>query len=471
MTEKEVNTAALGALRSHYRFRVKKDSPELSSDVRGAGGIVADGLYAFEKDDGGRFLATVEATSLDKRDEVYYRVHRWLLFWDATATSSLLTAVVFTLSFIQGRYLVLELGIGLTILVLLFAFLAGILLSMLVLGVLLRLRRYRYIYAIEQFKRYHADEQWVAISETVFPDLNSKYFLELRDQCIYNGFGMILVRKEQKPYLIITPARREVFERSRQVVQFFSQKQINRLLQQTANVQEWWKKWSKGLPLQLNLADPRQFFRFRRPVNNQLIVVGIAWAVIAAVFYREWQQRPIRYVSQDRYANEVIKRQNQGDPEPNRPILLAEDSLHVRPFNDQVMPYLLVLQTERVSPATASVATGGNDILIGMFDDALIVYDCERLYNFTTRKFMLQEAVFPDFESASRRMSELLAAGMQANVLWLGCFSDSDKRYVVYFDFLMNDQTEAMETADVYAEQLRQRGMNAQITVRRLVPR
>jgi hypothetical protein len=471
MTEKEVNTAALGALRSHYRFRVKKDSPELSSDVRGAGGIVADGIYAFQKDDGGRFLATVEATSLDKREEVYYRVHRWLLFWDSMATSSLLAAFLFTLNFIQGRFLVLELGIGLTSLLLLVAFVGGTLLSMLVLGYLLRLRRYRYIYAIEQFKRYHADEQWVAISEMVFPDLNNKKFLELRDQCIYNGFGLILVRKNRKPYLIITPARREVFEQSRQVVQFFSQKQINRLLKRTANVQEWWKKWGKGLPLQLNLADPRQFFRFRRPVYNQLIVIGIAWVVIAAVFYREWQQRPIRYVSQDRYAAEVNKRQSEGDPEPNRPILLAEDSLHVRPFNDQVVPYLLVLQAERVSPATASVATGGNDILIGMFEDALIVYDCERLYNFTTRKFMLQEAVYPDFESASRRMSELLAAGVQANVLWLGCFSDSDERYVVYFDFLMNDQREAAETAALYAEQLRQRGMNAQITIRRLIPR
>jgi hypothetical protein len=84
---------------------------------------------------------------------------------------------------------------------------------------------------------------------------------------------------------------------------------------------------------------------------------------------------------------------------------------------------------------------------------------------------MLQEAVYPDFESASRRMSELLAAGVQANVLWLGCFSDSDERYVVYFDFLMNDQREAAETAALYAEQLRQRGMNAQITIRRLIPR
>ena len=51
--------------------------------------------------------------------------------------------------------------------------------------------RYRYIYAVEQFKKYHADEQWVAIGEDVFENPNDKYLKELKKQCVYNGFGLI----------------------------------------------------------------------------------------------------------------------------------------------------------------------------------------------------------------------------------------------------------------------------------------
>lgn len=468
MTEREVNRVALGALRSYYRFRIKKDSPVLTSDVRGAGGIIADGAYSFEKDDGERFLATVEATSVDKRDEVYYRLQYWLLFWDALAASSVLLALVFAVSFVQNKLLIRTFGVWTTLVLLIFALfvLTGIIMVM-----IHWLRRYRYIYAIEQFKRYHADEQWVAVAENVFLNNNDERFLELRDQCIYNGFGLIIVNKEHRPHLIITPARREIFENRRQAVQFFSQKQINRLLERTSNVQEWWKKWSKGLPVQFNISDPKHLFRFRRPVYNQMVICGIAWAIIGAVYFREWQKRPIRYVDRETYAEEVIARQRASGPEPNRPILLKEDTLLVRPFQDDVVPYLLLMQTQKVSPAVASIASSGNDILIGMFDDALIVYDCERLYNFKTQMYMLQEAVYPDFETASRRMSQLLEAGLQTNMLWLGCFSDADKRYVVYFDYLMNDRSEADDLAAEYNKKLSDKRLSATVAIKTLIPK
>lgn len=469
MTEQEVNKAALGALRYYYRLRIKKDSPVLTSDVRGAGGIIADGSYSFEKDDGERFLATIEATSLDKKDEVYYRIHRWLLLWDSFAVSSMLTALLFTISFIQGVVLVRDFGIWQTICVLIMAFLLLTLLYLIAFRKLLR--RYRYIYAVEQFKNYHADEQWIAISEEVFPGNRDKRFLELRDQCIYNGFGLILVDNEKRANPIITPARRELFESRRQVVQFFTPNQINRILKRTSNITEWWKKWSKGLPIQFNLKDPRYFFRFRRPVYNQMIICGIAWVIIAAVFFREWQERPIRYISQQTYNQEAKARQKQGDPEPNRPIILAADSIFIRPFDNTVIPYLLLLQTQSANSATTSTASGGNEFLTGILNDVLVVYDCERLYNFNTPKLMLQEAVYPDFETASRRMSQLLAAGLQTNMLWLGCFAENDERYVVYFDLLMDKRDDAEKLYDTYDKTLKEKNLNATVSIKTLVPK
>ncbi len=468
MTEREVNRIALGALRSYYRFRVKKDAPELTSDVRGAGGIIADGAYAFERDDGERFLATVEATSVDKTAEVYYRVQSWLLLWDGLAGSSMVLAIAYVVSFVQGRVLVVEIGAWLTILLLLAAVL---LLTGLYMLCFRWLRRYRYIYAIEQFKRYHADEQWVAIDEAVFRGKEDLYFKELRDQCIYNGFGLLLVNEEKRPYLVVTPARRELFKNRRRQVQLFSQKQINRVLARTANVQEWWRTWSKGLPIHFNFTDPKHFFRFRRPVFNQIVICGIAWTIIGAVFWQQWQQRPVRYIDRDTYAAEVTARQSAGDPEPNRPILLSGDTLLVRPFQENVVPYLLLLQAEKANLLTTPQTNAGSDILIGMFDGALIVYDCERLYNFKTQMYMLQEAVYPDFETASRRMSALLAEGLQANMLWLGCFSDTDKRYVVYFDLLMENRVEAVEAAKRYSNQLKNKGLEDIISIKTIIPK
>ena len=77
LTEKDVQKVGLSALRSYYRFRVKAGAPELISDVRGAGGIIADVQYSFPEEDGARFMATLEATAADSKEEVYYRGVFW----------------------------------------------------------------------------------------------------------------------------------------------------------------------------------------------------------------------------------------------------------------------------------------------------------------------------------------------------------------------------------------------------------
>ncbi len=468
MTEKEVNKAALGMLRSYYRLRIKSDSPEVTSDVRGAGGIIADGAYAFRTPDGERFLATVESTSADTKDEVYYKLQRWLLAWDSATVASIITLLWFSWTFINDNILVKKYGVNYTTLLIAAVFLGAYLFYFLIFR---RLRRYRYIYAVEQFKRYHADEQWIAIAEDVFAHNNDKYYLELRNQCIYNGFGLIVVDQHQKPYLAITPARRELFSGSRKIVQFFSQNQINRLLQRSAGLQEWWKKFSKGMPLQIVLSDPDYFLRFRRPVINQIVVCGISWVMIGFIFYVEWQQRPVRYVSQEKYEEEVITRQVQSQGEPNRTIILPNDSIYIRPFDNKVIPYLLLLQSEQLSPITAALNKSGTDVLIGMLNGTMIVYDCERLYNFQTPKFILQEGVYPDFETVTRRMNQLLAEGLQVNSIWMGCFSEKDQSYILYFDELLDSKAQAEKLARDYHNKLKNKNLDTPISIKTLMPK
>ncbi len=485
LTEKDVQKVGLSALRSYYRFRVKAGAPELISDVRGAGGIIADVQYSFPEEDGARFMATLEATAADSKEEVYYQRRLSLLLIDSLASGSFLAALLYIGSHAGGWNLVAHYPIFVVVLVLLAAVLMGGALFFLVLQTN---RRYRYIYAVEQFKQYHADEQWIAISEGVFPSHQNQYYQELRRQCVQYGFGLIQVNRERKPHIIITPARREVFRHSRRDITLFTPKQLDRMQRGGAVFREQLKKITAGLPLpsqlqqlqmpkfpipgikklpaQLNPADPTYLFRFKRSYRNQMVVMGFAILTIAGVGWREFSQRPKRLISQTRYTKEVIASKEARGREP---IFTIDpfDTIYIRPYDTTVVPYFALLRSERmiVEGFTPRVA---NEILIGMFQDVLILYDCERLYNFQTSKYMVQEGAYRDFESASQRMSQLLLLNLEVNCLWLGCFNQDKNQYVLYFGLLQNTLPEAQNLAKVYQKRLTALQLKANISVRML---
>ncbi len=85
------------------------------------------------------------------------------------------------------------------------------------------LARYRYIYAIEQFKQFHADEQWVAFAVNTFSgtDLDRRetrrgrhYLRELKKQCIRYGIGLLEVEDRQTARIIYSPSRADLLDNS-----------------------------------------------------------------------------------------------------------------------------------------------------------------------------------------------------------------------------------------------------------------
>jgi hypothetical protein len=368
LTEKDVQKVSLSALRSYYRFRVKAGVPELISDVRGAGGIIADVQYSFPQEDGTRFLATLEATAADSKEEVYFRRRLGLLLVDSLAVGSFATALLYIVSHIRGWGLVIHYPIFGVLFILLGVTLV---LSTLFFLVLMNNRRYRYIYAIEQFKQYHADEQWIAIGDDVFPDHLNHYFQELREQCVQYGFGLIQVDRMRKPSLIITPARRDVFQHSRRKVSLFSPKQLERMQKGGVFFREQLKKITAGLPLPaqlqqlqklpgaikgkgmkklpapLNPSDPNYLFRFKRSYQNQMVILGFAGAIIMGVGWREFSQRPTRFVGQNQYAKEVIAEAEARGPEPSF-VMDLYDTIYIRPFDTTVVPYFALLRSEHI---------------------------------------------------------------------------------------------------------------------------
>ena len=206
LSEDEIKSAFLPFLREFYRFRYEYQAhtEQSSLDNVTADGLIADGMLRFQKPDGKPFVCTYEATSADKEGEVKFTLHQTYFLWDCVAFGMFVAAAamgffyVFDLPFL-GKLSVpgkigMPLGLALIGFFIWYFFMSG-------------WKKYRHIFSIEQFRRYHADEQWIALSEDVFPAPTSPYYLELKEQCIYHGIGLAIVHADRQVRMVAAPSR------------------------------------------------------------------------------------------------------------------------------------------------------------------------------------------------------------------------------------------------------------------------
>jgi hypothetical protein len=85
-----------------------------------------------------------------------------------------------------------------------------------------RWKKYRFIHAIAQFDRYEADDQWIALAEDVFPAPTNPYLVELRQQCIYRGYGLAIVPFEGHVRVLNAPSRLDEFGKNRKVIEWIT---------------------------------------------------------------------------------------------------------------------------------------------------------------------------------------------------------------------------------------------------------
>ena len=281
LSEHDIKRSTLRFLKGYYKNRPRKGETDASMDMRGEGGIIADGFLSFETEKGDQFISTFEATSAGTSDEVRFKVQSLRLFWDAFATASLIAGIWLGWNYYSNeRFLDIK---GYTWTVKVIISVVGIVFFFLLVA-LRRRKRYRYIYAVEQFKQYHANEQWISIGEDVFVDNQDRYLNELKDQCIRNGFGLIKVNKvkeEDVPHLIVTPSRQGTFNKQRRSVQFLPLEEMGKRLGEV-NYQKWlgWmdlRQWaifksSKGIS------------RFYSSNSIQISIAGLSWLLIFGIF-------------------------------------------------------------------------------------------------------------------------------------------------------------------------------------------
>jgi hypothetical protein len=444
LSENEIKQLSLKFLKEYYRYRQREGGIELSSDLRGAGGIIADGFLSFPLKGGEQFQAAFEATSRDTRDEVRYQLDRQLLLWDAMALGMFVGAAALTAGNIAGWLTfknVTWAGCLAAVVI------AAIFAAMLFAAFAFNWRRYRYIYAIEQFKQYHANEQWVAIGEDVFANYyDDRYYQELRQQCISNGFGLLIIRQSGAPLMQITPARQSLFKRRRREVSFFSQEDLARFAE-LGSLPKWMKKFK---------AD--NFMRFERQRRFQLVVIGISLLMISGIFYLESQKVEEVFETPEQYlARMALARQrNEGSRQSTAfvidtpyvwppPVLREQDT---RPYIDLSSP-----AAERPA-ARAPKPQGPPDFLLSMPGGKLAVYDCTRLRNVQGTVYLLREGWYADYKAAEARILDLAQYELEASGLRLACFDQRDQRYAVFFGDIYDSQENVQRALQDYRTRL-----------------
>ena len=227
LTEDEVKRLFVPFLKGFYKNRYQPDASGMtvSLDNTSTDGWIADGKLTFLKPDGTPFVCTYEATSLDKIGEVKYQINSNYFLWDAFAFGTLCAAIALVTLFEINLPWMLQLSAAGNVGIIFGCFIPGFFSWYIFMN---KWRKYRSIYAIEQFGQYAADEQWIVLSEDVFPSVLDPYYVELREQCIFRGVGLAIVSADGTVRKICDPSRLGAFGKDRKITHWITKSGVFR---------------------------------------------------------------------------------------------------------------------------------------------------------------------------------------------------------------------------------------------------
>ncbi|HFB99797.1 MAG TPA: hypothetical protein ENJ53_03225 [Phaeodactylibacter sp.] len=454
-SENNIKKSALRFLKMYYRYRPRTEQSsktEIKMDQVTSTGVIADGLLIFEEKKDKKFIASVEATSFDTRDEVKYKTQYTLLNWDAFMWGCFIVALVvlfgryyYWFTFQQGHWELLAS------------------LSLLFLTVFLGYRnlfksrsKYRYIYALQQFRQYYADEQWVAIGDNVFYGGDDPALEELRKQCVENGFGLLSVDKELVTHLVISPSREEMFGNHRKILNFVA---MDKLVKNESlhKAKGWWETLKNKIGVK---TKEQSLLRYQRKFYKPILVSALMLGLVSFMAWDDLRQKDMVYVEDeakyDAELTEVIKKNSLDKPNKIDEFDQEENKEYVAPFRKKKTDsYLAIVERDKREgfikrPALKKnkqelTPKGGQaEIYVESDNKSFTSYDCSRFFNFYGKKYVVQDGQFSTLETAERRLNLLKRSGIKANLLWLGCFYNDSKDYIVYIEWLYEDKSEAM---------------------------
>jgi len=491
LSEENIKHATLSFLKTYYKNNESRGfgNTEASLDMQAGNGIIADGYLKFSVEDDPianlsakdaekaildtkdtkpktkkTFLATFEATSQGTAEEIQYRVQNTLLFFDALAIASIIAATSYGYNYMNDQFTLNELGT--------FKFFGGfvlvVLASMIGYALIFKyLSRYHHIHALEQFKRYRADEQWVSYGEDVFANPGNKYLVELKKQCIKEGFGLISVDQGLQPSLVMTPARKEGKKDKRKARIFSAEKITNQKA----------FKWIGGIKMPIgNIKIPTgglkmptfktptintdDYTRFTKSYWKQGAVIAAMLFVMWEIYSEERKNPNLIYVDESKYQEELLKNKSTSMPEPMDYLVETEDGTFV--LNSELERKKAANDKKKRSTSSPKIPIKNKVAPKTSRQDALIIstglsqyvsYDCNRLSAMVGNNFLVQIATANNSTEAIQKVNTFNENGFKANALWLGCFLNKNI-YVIYLDDIFNDKNAATVRLEKYQKLL-----------------
>ena len=419
-------------MKTYYKFRPRNGETVIHFDMEHTSRVIVDGHLTFPKEDGTDFVATFEATSASTSAEVLYRLQNKQLKWDSVASGMSFSFFVVCLLWLIDAWSIPKTGWVFSILLTVIAFV----LSYLAYQMFNRSAgRYRYIYAIEQFKQYHADEQWVALGNDVFTDPLDPYFAELKLQCVKNGFGLLTVDKGEHVNLLITPAREEVFGNKRSSLKFEEVPVLNSGLKRLSST---------------------RLERFARPFLSQIAISTVSLLLLGAIFFRSWQSHPIQTVGNEQAYRDSMRILGNSMGTNREPTDYISQPDYVVKNNPNLTSY----EATQVSnpPPIQNTNVG---LYVFTVQDGYISYECERI-DMQGTKYVVQDLTFSNFNDAKRRIELLKTFGLIANAISLDCTSNATPKhdYCVYYEVIFNEEKAANSKANEIKRMLEKLNLN-----------
>lgn len=451
LSEADIKQVMLLYLKQYYRLRPRSDKHPLVTglDLRGEGGLIADGFLSYHDEQENQFFAAFEATSRATREETVFRTRWALLAWDVGAATLFIVVAAWLILHAERFYLMLELGVltGLGF-VLLTAFLVALLLA----ASLHRFKRYRYIYAIEQFKQYHAEDQWVAIGYDVFDDTETSYYKELRRQCVRYGFGLTIITAERRALLIMAPSRAEIIKARRSIgfVAFNQVKTALGGLSRMGFVQKTRSRFNELIRPYTKL----HFKWFSRPYYHQWAIVLISLVGLGLAGWHEWSHLPFRYVNERWYQAHLAKVAETNRPEPDYYLIDAPIALFGQQDFEPFSIHEKEEQFDGLIQGVADLSGGSADgrpirILSAEPGSWPVAYpDCSHFYLRDTTLYILEDTFLNSLKNARSRLLDVNAYGLSASAVWSGCFRGMPEGYILYIDQIYADSARAYRALD-----------------------
>lgn len=488
LSEDDIKKSFLPFLKQFYRYRYeyRPESVQTELDNVSDGGLIADGMLSFRKDDGSLFVCTYEATSADKSEEVKFSLNVSYFTWDCLAFGAVTAAVCYAAAFVLRLSWLVSLQ---------WTGNMGFVLGMGLIGfffwyfTMRNWRKYRYIYAVEQFKQYFAHEQWIALAEDVFPAPTDPYLQELKQQCVYNGFGLALVPDAGEVRVLATPSRLGIYGKDRQMVHWVTRMQWYQAMSQNVAVvsrfrpavpNELTLAWNKiWRPVRYLLLEPAKkafgtslgrtntaFDRYMRGHGVQKWVFMLALAAILPLAYRvltvredkiedvvEWPERnpedQYGYLYEGESARDprAIPRQ---DPEPVRADTIQTIDLSGNKNQDEVPTINLSGDEPEDKPSAAEKAD-----------------PCASVRR--KKGWIIQDNSFSGLAFADERAAALRRQGIESEVLAIKCLGDESSGYIVRLGGIFTTEAAAERHAANFTKALERYGLlQSALFVRRI---